>query len=80
MSSQPDDKRPALSPAETLKAEAEAERRQAELVAEALKNAGDRCPECGSLGSLEQIDGKLKCIDCDFDLMARHQLSGMGRA
>lgn len=79
MSPPSDEKRPAPSPAEVLRIEAEAEARNAALVAEARENLGDRCPECGSLGSLELIDGKLTCIDCDLDVMSRSQLGGLGK-
>ena len=67
------------APAELLRAEAEGAARSKALVAEAKLQPSDRCPECGALGSLEERDGKLKCIDCDFDVMAQSRLGGLGK-
>jgi len=68
-----------LPPAELLRLEAEGERRTAALVAEAKTQAGDRCPECGSLGSLELVDGVTRCLDCDLEIMERSRLGGLGK-
>ena len=38
-----------------------------------------RCPECGGIGTLEEIDGALRCIDCDETVAATSKLSGFGR-
>ena len=67
------------TPQQILMDEAAAERRNLELVREALQTAGDRCPECGRLGSIEEIDGVLTCIDCDLKLLQVSQLGGLGR-
>lgn len=75
-----DHQNPPLSRAEVLRLEAEAEKRQADLVAEGAANLGDRCPECGALGSLEAVDGVVRCIDCDLVVMQHSQLPGMGKA
>jgi uncharacterized Zn finger protein (UPF0148 family) len=68
------------SRAEILRLEAEAEQRQADLVAEGEPNLGERCPECGALGSLENVDGVVRCIDCDLVVLQHSQLPGMGKA
>ena len=64
---------------DALRAEAEAELKQAAFVAESKKNLGQRCPECGALGSLEEVDGVSRCIDCDMEILAASALSGLGR-
>ncbi|MDW8251185.1 MAG: hypothetical protein RMJ98_17970, partial [Myxococcales bacterium] len=71
--------RPVLPPAEVLRLEAEAERRTAALVAEAKLQAGDRCPECGALGSLEEHRGRLRCMDCDLEVLEHSRLGGLGK-
>ena len=67
------------SPQQVLKDEAAAAKRTLDLVEEALVTAGDRCPDCGRLGSIEEVDGKLKCIDCDLEILQVAQLPGLGR-
>ncbi len=64
---------------EVLLREAEAERERAAFVAESKKNLGQRCPECGALGSLEEVDGVTRCIDCDMEILAASALGGLGR-
>jgi multiple sugar transport system ATP-binding protein len=71
--------KPQLPPAEMLRLEAEGERRTAALVAEARLQAGDRCPECGALGSLEEFNGKLRCVDCDLEVLEHSRLGGLGK-
>ncbi len=73
------DHRPALSPAELLKLEAEGEARNRKLVADSLANLGDRCPECGRLGSLEEADGVTRCVDCDLEVLNHAKLPGFGK-
>lgn len=78
--SSPSDKGPAESPAEVFRREAEAEAAEARLVAESAAQLGDRCPECGALGSLELFDdGELRCVDCDATVAAVRPLGGLGR-
>ena len=79
MTNENEKKAPVRSAAETFRTEAEAEARQRALVAEARLQQSDRCPECGSLGSLEVVDGVVKCLDCDADLMAQARLGGLGK-
>ncbi len=62
-----------------LRTEAEAEKARAAFVAESKRNLGERCPECGALGSLEERDGTVKCIDCDVTVLAASSLGGLGR-
>ena len=73
-----DDKKP-IATAEMLRMEAEAERANAALVAESRDRLGNRCPDCGALGSLEEMDGELRCIDCDLKVGAVTKIAGFGR-
>lgn len=59
--------------------EAEAEAAQRRLVEESQQGLENRCPECGALGSLEEIDGVMKCVDCDVQIAQVSRLGGMGR-
>jgi hypothetical protein len=65
--------------AEQLAREAEAERELAAFVAESKDRLGNRCPECGNLGSLEMFEGELKCVDCDVAVAVKAKLEGFGR-
>jgi hypothetical protein len=67
------------TPRDVLAREAEAEIANAELLAESEHRLADRCPECGSIGSLEEIDGVVRCIDCDEVVAAQRRLGGLGR-
>lgn len=67
------------APGEVLKTEAEAERALGALVAESKDRLGNRCPECGALGSLEEFDGVMRCIDCDVQVGAVTKIAGFGR-
>ena len=73
-----EEKKPVPS-AEALQTEAEAERALGALVAESKARLGNRCPECGALGSLEEMDGELRCIDCDLQVGAVTKIPGFGR-
>lgn len=64
---------------DVLRQEAEAERERAVFVAASKDRLGERCLECGSLGSMEMIDGVLRCIDCDETVAATTSLGGFGR-
>lgn len=59
--------------------EAEAEAEQRRLVEESKQGLSNRCPECGALGSLEEIDGEVRCVDCDVKLAETSRLGGLGR-
>lgn len=62
-----------------LRREAEAEKEAAAFVLESQSRLSPKCPECGSLGSLEEVDGAVRCIDCDLVVGARTKLPGFGR-
>ncbi len=64
---------------EKLRREAEAEKENAAFVAESKGRLSPKCPECGALGSLEEVDGEVRCIDCDLVVGARTKLPGFGR-
>lgn len=67
------------TPAEVFRAEAEAEAERARMCEQSAHQLVGRCPECGSLGSMERIDGVLRCVDCDEVVAAGAQLPGFGR-
>src|SRR5262249_17823126 len=62
-----------------LKREADAEAEHQRFVAESSGRVGPRCPACGNLGSLEEIDGGVRCIDCDEAVAATQPLGGLAR-
>jgi len=63
-----------------LQREIEAEKAQAAFVKESLSGLAPKCPDCGSLGSLEeQPDGQVRCIDCDMVIAVASKLPGFGR-
>ena len=64
---------------EKLRREAEAEKERAAFVKESLDGLSPKCPECGALGSLEEVDGEVRCIDCDLVVGAKSKLPGFGR-
>lgn len=64
---------------EKLRREAEAEKEQAAFVQESMSRLSPKCPECGALGSLEEVDGETRCIDCDVVVGAKTKLAGFGR-
>ncbi|XYH92421.1 hypothetical protein ACMHYB_31650 [Sorangium sp. So ce1128] len=74
-----DRKRDARTPAEIFRTEAEAEAETNRLCEESKHQLANRCPECGSLGSMELVDGVLRCVDCDEVVAAGRQLAGFGR-
>lgn len=59
--------------------EAQAEKDNASFVQESLSRLSPKCPECGSLGSLEEVNGEVRCIDCDLVVAATAKLPGFGR-
>lgn len=62
-----------------LAREVQAEKEQAAFVQESMKGLSAKCPDCGALGSLEEIDGVTRCIDCDLVVGAVTKLPGFGR-
>ena len=52
-----------------------------ELLAEKdlAQSLAPKCPECGSIGTLEEIEGVTRCIDCDEVVAATTRLAGFGR-
>jgi hypothetical protein len=62
-----------------LEREAAAEEEQRRVVAESERGLANRCPECGALGSLEEIDGEMRCVDCDVAIAQTSKLGGLGR-
>ncbi len=64
---------------ETLRRELEAEKEHAAFVEASKSGVTQKCPECGALGSLEEVDGELRCIDCDLVVLERAKLPGFGR-
>jgi uncharacterized protein (DUF983 family) len=62
-----------------LDREAEAEAAQRKIVEESERGLTNRCPECGALGSIEEIDGELRCLDCDVSVAEKSRLGGLGR-
>ncbi|MEZ4294827.1 MAG: hypothetical protein R3B70_07610 [Polyangiaceae bacterium] len=62
-----------------LAREAQAEKEQAAFVNESKDRLSPKCPDCGALGSLEEVDGEIRCIDCDLVVGAKTKLPGFGR-
>ena len=52
---------------------------QAAFVKDAMAGLSPKCPDCGALGSLEEVDGEVRCIDCDLVVGAKTKLAGFGR-
>lgn len=71
--------RDARAPADVFRVEAEAEQERKRLCDESSHQLVNRCPECGSLGSMEPVDGVMRCVDCDEVVAAGRQLPGFGR-
>jgi len=64
---------------EEIRREREAERELAQNLAESRDRLSPRCPACGAIGSLEEFEGELRCIDCDEVVAAKTKLGGFGR-
>ena len=65
---------------DVFRIEAEAEAAARKLAKEGERGLTNKCPECGSLGSLEEFeDGQMRCIDCDVVVGAASRLGGLGR-
>ena len=67
------------TPAEILRRKAEAASELSRELAASRDRLSPRCPDCGSIGSLEEIDGVVRCIDCDEVVAATAKLEGFGR-
>jgi hypothetical protein len=64
---------------EEIRREIAAEQELAQNLAESRGRLAPRCPECDSIGTLEEIDGVLRCVDCDEVVAATTKLAGFGR-
>ncbi len=64
---------------EEIRRELAAEKDLAQSLAESRSRLAPKCPECGSIGTLEEIDGVTRCIDCDEVVAATTKLAGFGR-
>jgi tRNA(Ile2) C34 agmatinyltransferase TiaS len=64
---------------DVIQRELDAERERAQGLAESRGRLAPRCPECGSIGTLEEIDGVLRCVDCDETVARVTKLAGFGR-
>jgi ribosomal protein L37AE/L43A len=64
---------------EEIRRELAAEKDLAQSLAESKSRLAPKCPECGSIGTLELIDGVTRCIDCDEVVAATTKLAGFGR-
>ncbi len=67
------------TPVEVLQREAEAARELESALAESRSRLAPRCPDCGAIGTLEEVDGVTRCIECDEVVAATAKLSGFGR-
>ena len=73
---------PKPAPASPREAKATGPTRVQELeasLAESRSRLAPRCPDCGAIGSLEEIDGVTRCIECDEVVAATAPLGGFGR-
>ena len=64
---------------EEIRREIAAEQELAQNLAESRGRLAPRCPECDAIGTLEEIDGVLRCVDCDEVVAATTKLAGFGR-
>ena len=64
---------------EEIRREIAAEQELAQNLAESRGRLAPRCPECDAIGTLEEIDGVLRCVDCDEVVARTHKLAGFGR-
>jgi len=64
---------------EEIQRELLAEQELSENLAMSKDRLSPRCPECGAIGSLEEIEGVVRCVDCDEVVAAGAKLSGFGR-
>lgn len=62
-----------------IERELEAEKVLAKELEESRGRLAPRCPECGAIGTLEEINGETRCIDCDEVVLAETKLAGFGR-
>jgi ribosomal protein L37AE/L43A len=64
---------------EEIRRELAAERQLAQDLAESRGRLAPRCPECGAIGTMEEFEGVLRCVDCDETVAAKARLTGFGR-
>jgi hypothetical protein len=64
---------------DVIRRELEAERERAKSLAQSAGQLAPRCAACQAIGTLEEIDGVLRCIDCDEVVAAGTRLAGIGR-
>jgi len=64
---------------EEIRRELVAEQELARNIAESRGRLAPSCPECGAIGTLEEIDGVQRCVECDEVLAATTRLAGFGR-
>jgi hypothetical protein len=64
---------------DVIRRELEAERERAKGLAQSAGQLAPRCAACQAIGTLEEIDGVLRCIDCDEVVAANTRLAGIGR-
>jgi ribosomal protein L37AE/L43A len=64
---------------EEIRRELEAEAELKQNLASSAARLAPRCPECGSIGTLEEIEGVMRCIDCDITVANVTKLAGFGR-
>ncbi|MFO0755600.1 MAG: hypothetical protein U0359_03880 [Byssovorax sp.] len=64
---------------EEIKRELQAEAELAQNLSSSAGRLAPKCPECGSIGTLEEIDGVLRCVDCDEVVAQKEKLAGFGR-
>jgi ribosomal protein L37AE/L43A len=69
----------ARAPADIFRVEAAADAERERMCEESKHQLVNRCPECGSLGSMEMVDGVMRCVDCDEVVAAARKISGFGR-
>ena len=62
-----------------IRRELAAEKDLAQSLAEGRSRLAPRCPECNAIGTLEEVDGVTRCIDCDEVVAATTRLAGFGR-
>jgi hypothetical protein len=67
------------TPPDVLRREAEAARELEDFLAESKDRLAPRCSECGAIGTLEEVDGVMRCIECDEVVAKTSKLSGFGR-
>lgn len=68
-----------ITMSDEIRRELAAERELAQSLAESRGRLAPSCPSCGAIGTLEEIDGVERCIDCDDVVATKTRLAGFGR-